>query len=58
MSVIDKLNAAFSPDEQTRNPPYACKCCDSRFAVQYQVCPECGGYSIERVNWSEIIGSE
>jgi rRNA maturation endonuclease Nob1 len=57
MSVIDKLNAAFSPDEQTRNPPYACKCCDSRFAVQYQVCPECGGYAIERINWSEIIGS-
>lgn len=58
MSVIDKLNAALTPDEQTGTPPYACKCCNSRFTVQYQVCPECGGYSIERVDWSELIACE
>lgn len=55
MSVIGKLSAVFSTDEQTHTPPYACQCCGCRFAVQYQVCPECGGYSIERSDWSEHL---
>lgn len=31
--------------------PYECKECKSSFSVQYQVCPECGGYSVERDEW-------
>ena len=32
-------------------PPYECKGCETGFDVQYQVCPECGSYAVERVDW-------
>ncbi|MGM0592530.1 MAG: hypothetical protein ACQETI_13075 [Halobacteriota archaeon] len=28
--------------------PYVCLGCQTAFDVQYHVCPECGGYSVER----------
>ena len=31
--------------EQTR--PYVCVSCGASYDVQYHVCPECGGYSVE-----------
>jgi rRNA maturation endonuclease Nob1 len=27
--------------------PYVCEGCGTSFDVQYHVCPECGGYSVE-----------
>ncbi|WP_248908908.1 hypothetical protein [Halocatena marina] len=57
MSVIEKLSDAFFQEEQ-QSEPYACQHCGCRFSLQHQVCPKCGGYAIERVDWSEIIGSE
>lgn len=57
MSVIDKLSDAFFEEEQ-QSKPYACQHCGSRFTLQHQVCPECGSYAIERVDWSEIIAAE
>jgi rRNA maturation endonuclease Nob1 len=30
---------------------YECLACNARFDRQYQVCPECGGYDIRRVEW-------
>lgn len=30
---------------------YECKGCEARFEMRRQVCPECGGYRIERVDW-------
>ena len=32
--------------------PYECKGCETTFSVEYQVCPECGSYSVERDDWS------
>ena len=32
--------------------PYECKGCETTFTVEYQVCPECGSYSVERDDWS------
>ena len=29
--------------------PYHCKGCGTGFEVQYHVCPECGGFSVEAV---------
>jgi len=34
-------------EEMTESAPYACKGCGTAFDVQYHVCPECGGYSVE-----------
>jgi hypothetical protein len=29
-------------------PAYACRGCDTAFERRYHVCPECGGFSVER----------
>lgn len=31
--------------------PYRCVKCGAELAVQYQECPECGGYTIDRAAW-------
>jgi rRNA maturation endonuclease Nob1 len=50
MSVLDELREQFAADDATEFP-YECQACETRFAVQYQVCPECGGYTIDRAEW-------
>jgi rRNA maturation endonuclease Nob1 len=35
----------------SRGADYECLSCHSRFDRQPQVCPECGGYDIRRVEW-------
>jgi len=30
---------------------YTCQSCDARFDVQYHTCPDCGSYSVERLDW-------
>jgi len=37
--------AGFGAQETTG--PYTCLSCGASFEVQYHVCPECGGYSVE-----------
>jgi hypothetical protein len=41
------LPSAHSPDQS----PYECQSCCTRFDSQRQVCPACGGYTIERIHW-------
>ncbi|WP_458187652.1 hypothetical protein [Haladaptatus sp. NG-WS-4] len=38
-------------ESSEQESPYECKGCGASFGVQYQVCPECGGYTIERDDW-------
>lgn len=57
MSIVDLLRGRFGTEDEPP-PPYACLSCRSRFMVQYQVCPECGGYMIERIDWDEQITCE
>ncbi len=40
-----------SDSESETDCPYECRGCNAAFTVQYQVCPECGGYTIERNDW-------
>ncbi|MDS0293438.1 hypothetical protein [Halogeometricum luteum] len=37
--------------ESMGNPefPYVCRGCGTAYDVQYHVCPECGGFSVERL---------
>ena len=49
MGTLDRVRAAFSEDD-TR-PDYACLACENGYDVQHHVCPECGGYSVERIDW-------
>ena len=46
--------AGGGPDGRTEavgNPefPYVCRGCGTAYDVQYHVCPECGGFSVERL---------
>jgi rRNA maturation endonuclease Nob1 len=52
MSVLDTLREKLTADDATEFP-YECRVCESRFPVQYQVCPDCGGYTIDRVEWGD-----
>ncbi|SDX57049.1 hypothetical protein [Halobellus clavatus] len=36
-----------SPRETEQSTPYACLGCGATYEVQYHVCPECGGFSVE-----------
>lgn len=49
MGTLDRVLDAFSEDD-TR-PEYACLACETGYDIQYHVCPECGGYSVERLDW-------
>jgi rRNA maturation endonuclease Nob1 len=51
MSVLTRLRTVFTSSEKEESHAYACLGCEACFRVQRQVCPECGGYSIERTDW-------
>mgnify|MGYP000109066845 FL=1 len=52
-TALDRLLklAGLGPRETSeatdRTAPYACLGCGATYDVQYHVCPECGGYSVE-----------
>jgi rRNA maturation endonuclease Nob1 len=49
MTLIGLFADFFSQEESKY--PYECCECGRRFSVQHHCCPECDGYSIERVVW-------
>ncbi|WP_435359142.1 hypothetical protein [Haloarchaeobius sp. DFWS5] len=34
-----------------REETYVCRSCETGYDVQHHVCPECGGYSVDSVEW-------
>jgi len=52
-AAIDRLLAiaGLGPREPTeaaeRRSPYVCLGCEAAYDVQYHVCPNCGGFSVE-----------
>ncbi|RLM59617.1 hypothetical protein DVK02_02440 [Halobellus sp. Atlit-31R] len=52
-AALDRLLelAGLGPREASeatdRTAPYACLGCGATYEVQYHVCPECGGFSVE-----------
>jgi rRNA maturation endonuclease Nob1 len=52
MKGFTQLRAVFTRGDWEEPPAYECLDCGACFRVQRQVCPECGGYSIERTDWS------
>ena len=36
---------------------YVCRGCGEAFTLEYHVCPECGGYSVERTQGGRLNGS-
>ncbi|SFR47340.1 hypothetical protein [Halogeometricum limi] len=37
-----------SEASETSEFPYVCRGCGSAYDVQYHVCPDCGGFSVDR----------
>ena len=52
MSTLGRVKTAFTRADRGESDPYECKSCGARFRLQRQVCPECGGYTFDRVEWS------
>jgi rRNA maturation endonuclease Nob1 len=52
MSTLTRIRAAFTTSNDGKRRPYECTSCGARFALQRQVCTECGGYSLDRTDWS------
>jgi len=50
MRVIGRIRSALV-NEASGN--YRCQQCGAEFELDRQVCPVCGGYRIESVEWSE-----
>jgi rRNA maturation endonuclease Nob1 len=51
MSTLSRVRAAFTTSTEDERHPYECTNCGAQFALQRQVCPECGGYSLDRTEW-------
>jgi lipopolysaccharide biosynthesis regulator YciM len=47
MAFIQKVVRAVSAGTARTPTPYECVTCGARYRVQYYVCPECGGFSID-----------
>jgi primosomal protein N' len=53
MSVVEAMLAVLSGHED-QGALYECHHCGSQFSLHHHSCPECGGYSIDRVEWSAV----
>lgn len=51
MSTLSRIRTAFTISDNDDSPPYECKTCGARFRLRRQVCPECGGCTLDRINW-------
>jgi rRNA maturation endonuclease Nob1 len=52
MSTLSRVKTVFMSGEDAKSHPYECKSCGARFRLRQQVCPECGGYTLDRIEWS------
>ncbi|WP_224336691.1 hypothetical protein [Haloprofundus halobius] len=43
-AIVDRL---IDGDSDVSGGPYQCRSCGEGYALEYHVCPTCGGYSVE-----------
>ncbi|UPV98958.1 DUF1272 domain-containing protein [Halorussus gelatinilyticus] len=44
----------WSENDSSASLVFQCTSCNTCFEVQRQVCPECGGYDIDRRTWTDV----
>lgn len=54
MGIITALKQYLPFMRAPAPSPYECQGCGARFGSQRQVCPTCGGYTIERTDWPRL----
>jgi rRNA maturation endonuclease Nob1 len=52
VSTLTRVRDAVMDPDRDDPLPYECRTCGARFELQRQVCPECGGYTLDRLDWS------
>jgi uncharacterized OB-fold protein len=52
MGTLSRIRAVFSDADTGDVHLYECKSCGAHFALRRQVCPKCGGYTLDRIDWS------
>lgn len=57
MSIINRLVARLGSAEKEEPRPYQCRTCQRQFARQYYICPACGGFRVDRTEWSYFAES-
>jgi len=50
MGIVDGLSNLFGPHTQSEGI-YQCQSCQALFDAQFHVCPNCGGYRVDRREW-------
>lgn len=59
MSLAEKLaRVVRNTDADTADDPvgtYECKSCGAAFDLDRQTCPDCGGFTIDRVDWDGVV---
>lgn len=50
MGVVKELHTLVFAST-TSDGAYQCQRCRTQFDAQYHVCPECGGYRVDRIKW-------
>lgn len=51
MNIVTTLKQEITNTDPPEPLPYECGSCGVRFELQRHVCPDCGGYTIERTEW-------
>ena len=61
MSLTAKLvrvvrNAGTDADSDANSEEtYECKDCGASFDLDRQTCPDCGGFTIDRIDWDGVV---
>lgn len=59
MSLTVKLaRAVWNVEADTDTEPdatYECKDCGTSFDLDRQTCPDCGGFTIDRIDWDGVV---
>ena len=54
MSLADKLAWMVRDPDADPDETYECKDCRTRFTLDRQTCPDCGGCTIDRIDWEHV----
>lgn len=54
MSLADKLAQMVLDAEADADEAYECNDCGERFTLDRQTCPDCGGCTIDRMDWDSF----
>ena len=54
MSYLERLRGRIRAANDADETEYVCRNCEAGFDERWQVCPECGGYSVRRREWDSV----